>query len=226
MSFLSFFKDYKKFGVFFSTLCLIIIIAIYSVLNQDNERLPVYQPSDFETKLVDSSIQHIEKYHTVADFKLVNQNGDTITQDNYKNKIYITDFFFTTCQTICPIMTSNMVDIQEKILNDNDVMLLSHSVTPEIDSVAQLKKYAKKKGVIDSKWNLVTGDRKQIYDLARKSYLVVEDDGTIDYGMIHTENFALIDKKKQIRGVYSGIRQSGKDSLLRDLETLKKEYEQ
>ena len=207
-------------------ICLIIIIAIYSVLNQDNERLPVYQPSDFETKLVDSSIQHIEKYHTVADFKLINQNGDTITQNNYKDKIYITDFFFTTCQTICPIMTSNMLDIQKVIKDDSEVMLLSHSVTPEIDSVAQLKRYAIKKGVIDEKWNLVTGDRKQIYDLARKSYMVVEDDGLNNYGMIHTENFALIDKNKRIRGTYNGISKAGIDSLLRDLETLKKEYEQ
>lgn len=225
MSFLSFFKDYKKFGIFFSILCLLIIVAIYNVLNQD-QPLPVYQPSNFEAKLVDSSIQHVSKYHKVANFKLINQNGDTITQENYKNKIYIADFFFTTCQTICPIMTSHMVDIQNEILNDDDVMLLSHSVTPEIDSVAQLKRYAKKKGVVDSKWNLVTGDRKQIYDLARKSYLVVEDDGMGNLGMVHTENFALIDKKRQIRGVYSGIRKSAIDSLLSDLETLKREYEQ
>jgi protein SCO1/2 len=225
MSFLSFFRRYKNFGIFFTVLCIVIIAIIYSVLNVEKP-LPIYQPSNFEAKLVDSSIQHVEKYHTVADFKLVNQNGDTITQDNYNNKIYIADFFFTTCQTICPIMTDHMVFIQKEILNDDDVLLLSHSVTPEIDSVAQLKKYALKKGVIDTKWNLVTGDRKQIYDLARKSYLVVEDDGIGNYGMVHTENFALIDKKKQIRGVYSGIRKTAIDSLLKDLETLKKEYEE
>jgi protein SCO1/2 len=224
MAFLSFFKHYKKFGIFFSILCLIIIAIIYSILNV-KKPLPIYQPVNFETKLVDSSIQHVKKYHTVADFKLINQNGDTITQDTYKDKIYIADFFFTTCQTICPIMTDHMVHIQNEILEDNEIMLLSHSVTPEIDSVAQLKRYAEKKGVIDSKWNLVTGDRKQIYDLARKSYLVVEDDGMGNYGMVHTENFALIDKKGQIRGVYSGIRKTAIDSLLQDIETLKEEYQ-
>ncbi|WP_290701175.1 SCO family protein [Lacinutrix sp.] len=222
---LSFFKDYKKFAIGFFILSVIIISIIYSVLNVEKP-LPVYQPANFEPKLVDSTIQHVKKYHTVPDFNLINQNGKTITQDDYEDKIYIADFFFTTCQSICPIMTDNMVYIQEQILNDDDVMLLSHSVTPEIDSVAQLKRYAIKKGVNDTKWNLVTGDRKQIYDLARKSYLVVEDDISSDYGMIHTENFALIDKKKQIRGVYNGISKSGIDSLLRDLKTLKKEYKQ
>ena len=225
MSFLSFFKRYKNFGIFFSVLCVIIILVIYNILNV-KQPLPIYQPVNFEPKLVDSSIQHVEKYHTVADFKLVNQNGDTITQDTYKDKIYVTDFFFTTCRTICPIMTSNMAIIQEEIINDDEILLLSHTVTPEIDTVAQLKRYALKKGVIDSKWNLVTGDRKQIYDLARKSYLVVEDDGMGNYGMVHTENFALVDKKRQIRGVYSGISQSGIDSLLRDIKTLKEEYNQ
>lgn len=225
MSFLSFFKEYKKFGIFFSVLSIIILVIIYNILNVDKP-LPIYQPVNFEAKLVDSSIQHIEKYHTVADFKLVNQNGDTITQDTYKDKIYVADFFFTTCRTICPIMTENMVTVQEQILKYDDVMLLSHSVTPEIDSVAQLKKYAKEKGVNDNVWNLVTGDKKQIYDLARKSYLVVEDDGMGNYGMVHTENFALIDKKRQIRGIYNGISQGGIDSLLQDIEILKKEYTQ
>ncbi|MCB0381730.1 MAG: SCO family protein, partial [Psychroserpens sp.] len=109
--------------------------------------------------------------------------------------------------------------------NDDDVMLLSHSVTPEIDSVAQLKRYALEKGVNDSKWNLVTGDRKQIYDLARKSYLVVKTDDSEDYGMVHTENFALIDKDKQIRGIYNGVSPTSIDSLLQDIKRLKKEYQ-
>ena len=221
---LPFFKGYKKFAIVFGILSLIIISIIYKTLNVE-KRLPVYQPADFEPKLVDTTIQHVKKYHTVANFSLVNQNGDTITEKNYNDKIYIADFFFTTCQTICPVMTKNMAYIQGKIIDDDEVLLLSHSVTPEIDSVEQLKRYAISKGVIDSKWNLVTGNRKQIYDLARKSYLVVEDDTSQDYGMIHTENFALIDKEKRIRGVYSGYRLSAIDSLLEDLKTLKKEYQ-
>lgn len=217
----------KQFKVFFIVLLLvsaIIISIIYSILDVE-QPLPIYQPNRVDASLVDSTIQHKKKYHTIADFKLINQNGDTITQETYDGKIYVADFFFTTCQTICPIMTDQMHRIQEEISADDDIMLLSHSVTPEIDSVAQLKRYAIEKGVNDRKWNLVTGDRKQIYDLARKSYLVVKDDTSEDYGMVHTENFALIDKDKQIRGLYNGISPTSVDSLLQDIKRLKKEYQ-
>ena len=221
---LSFFKGYKKFAIGFALLSAVIIAMFYSILNVEKP-LPIYQPNNVETTLVDSTIQHIKKYHKIADFSLTNQNGKTITQNNYKDKIYVADFFFTTCQTICPIMTDHMRDVQKEILNDDDVMLLSHSVTPKIDSVAQLKKYAKKKGVNDAKWNLVTGDKKQIYELARKSYLAVKTSGTGDeYDMIHTENFMLIDKKRQIRGFYDGTDPEAISQLLKDIKTLKKEY--
>jgi len=218
---LSFFKDYKKFAIGFSILSAIIVYIIYTVLNVEKP-LPIYQPNNVETSLVDSTIQHVKKYHKIADFSLTNQNGKTITQNDYKDKIYVADFFFTTCQTICPIMTDHMRDIQKEILNDNDVMLLSHSVTPVIDSVAQLKKYATKKGVNDSKWNLLTGDKKQIYELARKSYLAVKTDGNGDqFDMIHTENFMLIDKKRQIRGFYDGTDPKAISQLLEDIKKLK-----
>ncbi len=220
---LSFFKEYKKFGIFFSVLCVIIIAIIYNILNV-KQPLPIYQPAMVSEELVDSTIQHQKKYHTIADFSLINQNGELITQDTYKDKIYVADFFFTTCQTICPIMTDHMYQIQKEILNDDEVMLLSHSVTPQIDSVAQLKKYAIEKGVIDSKWNLVTGDKKQIYELARKSYLAVKTDGNGDaYDMIHTENFMLIDKKRQIRGFYDGTKREDIDKLLKDIASLKEQ---
>lgn len=223
MSFLSFFKRYKNFGIFFSVLCIIIIAIIYSILNV-KKPLPIYQPAMVSEELVDSAIQHKIKYHKIADFSLVNQNGEIVTQDTYKDKIYVADFFFTTCQTICPIMTDHMYQIQKEIISDDDVMLLSHSVTPKIDSVAQLKKYAKEKGVIDRKWNLVTGDKKQIYNLARKSYLAVKTQGNGDmYDMIHTENFMLIDKKRQIRGFYDGTKPEDIKKLLDDIETLKEE---
>ncbi|WP_242203492.1 SCO family protein [Aestuariivivens insulae] len=220
---LSFFKVYRKFAVFFTVLSIIIIVIIYNTLNV-YQPLPIYQPAMVSAELVDSTMQYQKKYHKIADFSLTNQNGKTISQNDYEGKIYVADFFFTTCQTICPIMTDHMVDIQNKIINDDEVMLLSHSVTPEIDTVAQLKRYAKKKGVIDSKWNLVTGDKKQIYDLARKSYLAVKDNPYAgDYDMIHTENFMLIDKKRQIRGFYDGTNPEDIDRLLEDIKHLKKE---
>lgn len=173
-------------------------------------------------EMVDENIRHKGKYHTIADFSLTNQNNETITQDTYKDKIYVADFFFTTCQTICPIMTGHMYQIQKEIINDDDVMLLSHSVTPTIDSVSVLKEYANLKGINDSKWNLVTGDKKQIYELARKSYLAVKTIGNGDvYDMIHTENFLLIDKKRQIRGFYDGTLPEDIERLLEDIEILK-----
>lgn len=176
-------------------------------------------------ELVAEEIQHVRKYHTIADFSLTNQNGETITQDDYKDKIYIADFFFTTCPTICPIMTKNMVSLQEKIMDDQEVLLLSHSVTPQIDSVAQLKKYALEKGVVDTKWNLLTGDKKDIYELARKSYLAVKTDGDGGpFDMIHTENFILVDKEKRIRGFYDGTQKEDIQKLLEDLAILKQSY--
>lgn len=220
---LSFFKDYKIFGIVFLILSIIIISIIYKTLNV-YQPLPIYQPAMVNTELVDSTMQYKRKYHKIADFKLIDQNGKTITQNDYKDKIYVADFFFTTCQTICPIMTNNMVTIQNELLNDPDVMLLSHTVTPEIDTVAQLKRYAIKKGVIDTKWHLVTGNKKEIYELARKSYLAVKTTGFGDaFDMIHTENFMLIDKKRQIRGFYDGTNSDAIKKLLEDIKVLKEE---
>ncbi len=205
-------------------LSMVIIYLFYNAL-QPKKVLPVYQPADFNSELVDSTLVHVKKYHTIADFSLTNQNGETITQDFYRDKIYVADFFFTTCPTICPVMTENMAFLQSRIVNDEDVFLLSHSVTPDIDSVAQLKKYALEKGVIDKKWNLVTGNKKHIYELARKSYLAVKDDGDGGpFDMIHTENFILIDKERRIRGTYDGTSKEDMDKLLQDLEVLKLSY--
>jgi len=199
---------------------------IYNAL-QPKKRLPIYQPNMVNAELVDSTLQHVKKYHRIADFSLLNQNGDTITQENYRDKIYVADFFFTTCPTICPIMTANLVEVQAALANDPEVLLLSHSVTPEIDSVAQLKKYAIEKGVNDAKWNLVTGDKKQIYELARKSYLAVQEDGDGGpFDMIHTENFILVDKKRRIRGFYDGTKEEEMDRLLSDIEILKNSEEE
>ncbi|GBF18308.1 MULTISPECIES: SCO family protein [Arenibacter] len=220
----SFFAQFKFLGLVLLIVSAVIISLFYNAL-QPKEILPVYQPAMVNFELVDSTLQHVKKYHTIADFALTNQNGKLVTQKDYENKIYIADFFFTTCPTICPIMTKNMAGIQDKILNDENVMLLSHSVTPDIDSVPQLKKYALEKGVKDSKWNLVTGDKQQIYELARKSYIAVKTDGDGGpYDMIHTENFILVDKERRIRGFYDGTDSEEMEKLLSDLEILKSSY--
>lgn len=220
----SFFAQFKFLGLVLLIVSAVIISLFYNAL-QPKEILPVYQPAMVNFELVDSTLQHVKKYHTIADFALTNQNGKLVTQKDYENKIYIADFFFTTCPTICPIMTKNMAGIQDKILNDENVMLLSHSVTPDIDSVPQLKKYALEKGVKDRKWNLVTGDKQQIYELARKSYMAVKTDGDGGpYDMIHTENFILVDKERRIRGFYNGTDSEEMKKLLSDLEILKSSY--
>ena len=199
-------------------------VYMFYVILKPVKVLPIYQPAEVNEKLVDSSIIHVAKYHKISDFKLTNQNGKEITQANYKDKIYVADFFFTTCQDICPVMTKNMYQLQEELKNDNEILLLSHTVIPEVDTVEQLKEYAIENKVDDSKWNLVTGDKKQIYELARKSYLAVEDSNFNEFDMIHTENFMLIDKEKQIRGFYDGTNSEEINRLLKDIEILKQSY--
>lgn len=205
-------------------LSLIFFIFYLNSCNQvSKDQLPIYNPTDFNPELVDASLHNKIKNHKVDDFTLINQNGNVITQENYKDKIYVVDFFFTRCPSICPIMTDNLVKVQNQFINDNKVMLLSLSVTPYIDSVSVLKKYAQDKGVKDNKWNITTGDKKHIYNLARKSYFAVIEQG--DGGLqdfIHTPNFILVDTNKQIRGVYDGTDDEAVLKLIDDIEILTK----
>jgi len=218
---LKFFKKSVPTLILMAFLSVGMIYAIYTILTPQ-KKLPVYNPSDVNPKLVDKSLWHVHHNHKVTDFKLINQNGDTITQKDYENKIYVADFFFTRCQTICPVMTNNMEKVQQVFLKADDVKFLSLSVTPVIDSVSVLKEYAIRKGVIDSKWNITTGNKKDIYNLARKSYFVVTDQG--DGGLqdfIHTENFVLVDKEKRIRGYYDGTDLKDMNRLIADIKLLK-----
>lgn len=202
---------------------LVMIYAIYQLLTPE-KKLPIFNPADVNPKLVASELLHVRRNHTVGDFKLINQNGETVTQENYKDKIYIADFFFTRCLTICPVMTNNMALLQQEFLKDDEIMFLSHSVTPVMDSVPVLRAYADTKGVVDEKWNITTGPKKHIYNLARKSYFAVLDEG--DGGLqdfIHTENFILVDKKRQLRGFYDGTDSEDMQRLIQDIKILKKE---
>lgn len=201
---------------------IFMISFFFSCDQQEKKQLPVYNPVDFKEKLVDKSVRNVSKNHTVANFSLTNQNGITITNKDYENKIYVVDFFFTSCPTICPIMTNNMLKIQDEFIDNDDIKLLSMSVTPEIDNVEILKQYAIEKGVNDSKWNITTGPKKHIYELARKSYFAVVEQG--DGGLqdfIHTPNFILIDTKKQIRGIYDGTDENEILRLIEDIKILK-----
>jgi protein SCO1/2 len=217
---LSFFKKFRYFFIVVFVFSAVFLTISYGLL-KPKKRLPIYNPSMVNPELVDSTIQHISKYHKIADFSFVNQNGEIVTQEDYKNKIYVADFFFTTCPTICPIMQDNMVILQEKFKENPEVMLLSHTVMPHIDSVPVLKQYALEKGVIDSKWNLVTGKKEDIFYIARKSYLAVKTETEGEwYDMVHTENFILVDEERRIRGFYDGTKTEDIERLIGDIEFL------
>ena len=221
---LKFFKKSIPTFIFLALFSVVVIPVFYQLLKVD-EKLKIYNPADVNPRLVDFSMKHITKDHTIADFELTNQNGQKITNKNYKDKIYVADFFFTRCQTICINMAYNMGQLQNLYKKDTDIMFLSHSVTPEIDSVTVLKEYADRKGVIDGKWNITTGAKKHIYELARKSYFAVLDEGTGDENdFIHTEQFVLVDKEKRIRGYYDGTEKEDMEKLKKDIVLLKEEY--
>ena len=219
---LAYLKPYKTFIIIFLILSVGIFFGIYS-LQTPEKSLPIYSPRDINPELVDSTVQHIGNDHKIADFAFTNQNGKLITQKDYENTIYVADFFFTTCPTICPKMTDNMVWLQKQLKNYPKVKLLSFSVTPDIDTPEVLKKYAIEKGVDDSRWNLVTGDKSAIYYLARKSYLAVKTGKPEEmYDMVHTENFILVDKNKRLRGFYDGtnLDQPSEDEKTKNMQQL------
>ena len=219
----NFFKKSAPTLIFLAVFSAVVIPVFYHLLKVNN-RLKIYNPADVNPRLVDESILHVQKNHNIADFNLINQNGKKITNKDYKDKIYIADFFFTRCQNICIAMAYNMSELQEFYKNDTDIMFLSHSVTPLIDSVAVLKEYAMNKGVIDGKWNVTTGEKKHIYELARKSYFAVLDEGNGDENdFIHTEQFVLVDKKRRIRGYYDGTNDQEMEKLKEDIIFLKDE---
>jgi protein SCO1/2 len=215
-------KPYRTFFLVFLILSIVIFLGIYA-LQSPKKMLPIYSPRDVNPELVDSTVQHIGSDHKIADFSFTNQNGKLITQKEYENSIYVADFFFTTCPTICPKMTNNMVWLQNQLKKYPNVKLLSFSVTPDIDTPEVLKKYALEKGVDDTRWNLVTGAKKEIYYLARKSYLAVKTGKPEEYfDMVHTENFILIDKNKRIRGFYDGtnLDQPSEDDKTKNIQQL------
>jgi protein SCO1/2 len=222
-------RKLKKIGN--RSFLILFILVIIGCKNNKKETvssrvtaLPYYDEASFTPKWIATKSDVLKSFHKIPDFSFTNQDGKNITHKTFEDKIYVTDFFFTTCPGICPRMTANMAIIQQEFIKDTSVLLLSHSVTPTIDSVAQLKKYALDKN-IGKNWHLVTGDKKEIYDLGRQAYFVEEDLGTpkgID-DFLHTENFVLVDKEKHIRGIYNGLNSNAVLQLIADIKTLQKE---
>ena len=191
----------------------------------ESETLPYYMSADFTPHWLGSNKDQRNAVPRIAPFVLFNQNGERITEQSFAGKIYIADFIFTACGGICPNMTSNMRKVQAAFKNDDEVLLLSHSVTPELDSIAALQRYAEHNEVIPGKWHIVTGERQMIYGLARSSYFADEDLGQPrdENDILHTENFFLIDRDRHIRGVYNGVLPAEIARLIEDIAILKRE---
>jgi protein SCO1/2 len=223
----------KKYRILFVFLA-VLTISCKKQINKENikivetsrvDYLPYYDDESFTPHWLTPNTDEEHNFHKIPDFNLTNQLGESVTQKTFEDKIYITDFFFTSCPGICPKMTRNMFKVQEEFLNDKDVLLLSHSVMPTTDSVRVLKKYADDYKVVSGKWHLVTGDKNEIYNLGREQYFVENDLGeekSID-DFLHTENFLLIDKKKHIRGIYNGLNRASIAQLITDVKALKME---
>lgn len=198
-----------------------VFVGLYFYSKKENKpirTLAYFGPKTYH-KIKDTS------YHTIAPFFFTDQYGEKVTENEVKGKVYITDFFFTTCQSICPVMSKELERVYEKFKGRNDFMILSHTVDPETDSIKQLMDYAKQHGVNDHKWLFVTGEKKHLYEMARNSYLLNAEQG--DGGeedFIHTQNFALIDKERHIRGFYDGTDSIEINRLIVDLNCLFDEY--
>ncbi|MEL6538992.1 MAG: SCO family protein, partial [Bacteroidota bacterium] len=187
------------------------------------ETLPYYQEATFTPQWFSTEEDVPSDFHQIPKFSLTNQLGESISEEDVQDKIFVVDFFFTSCPGICPKMTSNMAVIQEEFLEDDEVLLLSHSVTPDIDQVPILQEYAEVKGVVEGKWHLLTGKREEIYHLGRYQYFVEEDLGLEKdpNAFIHTENFVLVDGNRHIRGIYNGLNTTAVSQLIADIKTLK-----
>ncbi len=200
-----------------------LVIGVYLMIRPSDE-LPIYHPNQLDQRLVDPAVKGSKGEHTIMDFSLTDQTGGTFTLADVGDRIIVSDFFFTTCPTICPKMTVEMARVQEVFKNEPRLLLLSHSVTPEIDSVEALAAYADLHGADPDRWRFLTGPRKQIYALARRSYFAALDEG--DGGpddFVHTENFVLVDPQRRLRGFYDGTSPQDVDRLIGDIRKLLKE---
>lgn len=195
------------------TICLLIL----SCTEKQETRLPIFG----EREVVGADTV----YHKIANFRFVDQDSAEVTNETFRNKIYVADFFFTSCRTICPIMKTQMLRVYEAVENDPDVLILSHTIDPEYDTVGLLHDFADRLGVKSNKWHFVTGEKDSIYNIAQRSYFAtaMEDKAEPD-GFIHSGAFLLIDKEQRIRGKYDGTKEEDVNRLLGDIEKLKKEY--
>ena len=192
----------------------------------ETDKLPILGEREVISKQIDGKIVTDSVYHTIPDFKFVSQDGDTVTAATVKDKIYVADFFFTSCPTICPKMKTQLKRVYERFQTNPNVLLLSHTIDPVHDSVAALKTFAQELGVTGKNWLFVTGDRDKIYDIGQNSYMVTaKEDASAPGGVVHSGAFILVDKDRHIRGIYDGTTVDGVDKLMADMDKLLAEKE-
>lgn len=212
--------------IIFSIGLMITWLMVSGAGTSSDFRLPVYTPADLDPDWMDANLKNSSDPHTVPDFEFIDQSGDFVNQTTVENKIYIAEFFFTTCPGICPTLTKHTKRIQDAFLNDEDVMILSHTVYPEHDSVPVLAAFADLHGIQSEKWKLLTGSKKDLYGISRKGYFAISYEPDLsEYGFIHTENVVLVDKERRLRGIYNGTKPHEINRLIEDIHILKKEYD-
>lgn len=213
---------------------LVVFIAgvtmAYFMLQPREEALPYFNPTDMEEDVVDSALyaEQIGHGHKIGSFSFLNQEGKTITEKDIEGKVFVAEYFFTTCQTICPIMNDQMRRVHEAFEGEKQFRILSFTVHPEVDTVAQMKRYADAHGAKAGKWHFLTGEKKKLYELARKSFFVLKPAEAQNLGdaggdFIHTNNFVLVDQKKNIRGYYDGTNPKEVDQMIHDIRRLLEE---
>ena len=212
-----------------NSVCLFFMMAVFAACNnqkkeetsavQAEKKLPIFGMREYDEEKKDTV------YHTIPDFEFINQDGEKVNNETLKGKIYVADFFFTTCQTICPRMTSQLKRVSKQIEGWDDVMFVSYTVDPETDSVETLKAYANDNGINTKKWIFITGDEEEIHELGGSGYLLnVLRDSTAQGGFLHSELFILVDKERHIRGIYDGTNTEDVNRMMKEIQTLRKEY--
>jgi protein SCO1/2 len=216
--------------IFFVVFLTVGVTVTYYMIKPGEEMLPVINPIDLEEEMVDPSVlmDRIGYGHKIGNFSFKNQDGEIITQQEVDGKVYVAEYFFTTCGSICPVMNKQMQRVHKVYQTEEDFRILSFTVNPEVDTVEQMKLYADEHGARSDQWHFLTGEKEELYSLARKSFFVLkpaeaENLGDAGSDFIHTNNFVLVDRESRIRGYYDGTSPTSVDSLIHDIGRLLEE---
>ncbi len=209
-------------------MAICIPIGYFLIKPKKQKDLPIINPIDVQEEMVDPEMLRIGQGHTIGNFSFKNQYNKTITQKEIEGKVFVAEYFFTTCQSICPIMNVQMQRIQKEYKENSKVKILSFTVDPDVDNVEQMKKYSQQQLAVSGQWHFLTGKKEDLYSLARKSFFVLkpaeaQNQGDAGSDFIHTNNFVLVDQQKRIRGYYDGTSQKEVTKLIKDISRLLEE---